>query len=116
MSEEEKVPRLTVDIIIEIHPGTVVLFERKNPPPGWALPGGFVDYGESLEEAAVREAEEETRETRKVFTVFHSGQNDGVGEDCGELKVGDFWCLGPELNQRRRDFQSLALPTELPRQ
>ena len=38
----------------------VVLIERKNPPPGWALPGGFVDYGETLEAAAVREAREET--------------------------------------------------------
>jgi 8-oxo-dGTP diphosphatase len=48
-----------VDIIIEIDKG-VVLIERKNAPLGWALPGGFVDYGESLEAAAIREAREET--------------------------------------------------------
>jgi 8-oxo-dGTP diphosphatase len=53
-------PLLTVDIIIRMTRGTVVLIERKNPPYGWALPGGFVDYGESLEEAAWREAREET--------------------------------------------------------
>lgn len=57
-------PIPTVDIIIEIRDARgregIVLIERKNPPPGWALPGGFVDYGESLEAAAVREALEET--------------------------------------------------------
>ncbi len=56
-------PLLTVDIIIEMtdRPGRpIVLIERKYPPPGWALPGGFVDVGESLEVAALREAREET--------------------------------------------------------
>jgi len=52
-------PFPTVDIIIEIQ-GGIVLIERRNPPYGWALPGGFVDYGERLEDAAVREAYEET--------------------------------------------------------
>jgi 8-oxo-dGTP diphosphatase len=54
-----KNPTPTVDIIIELA-GGIVLIERANPPHGWALPGGFVDYGESFEEAAVREAREET--------------------------------------------------------
>ena len=56
-------PQLTADIIIEMidRPGRpIVLIERKFPPPGWALPGGFVDVGETLENAAVREAREET--------------------------------------------------------
>jgi len=53
-------PTPTVDIIIEIDGKHIVLIMRKNEPVGWAIPGGFVDYGESLEEAAVREAKEET--------------------------------------------------------
>ena len=54
-----KNPLPTVDIIIELK-GGIVLIDRKNLPFGWALPGGFVDYGESLEQAALREALEET--------------------------------------------------------
>lgn len=52
-------PFPTVDIIICVG-DKIVLIERRNEPKGWALPGGFVDYGESLEEAARREAFEET--------------------------------------------------------
>lgn len=56
-------PIIAADIIIELldQPGRpIVLIERKNPPHGWAIPGGFVDVGETLEHAAVREAQEET--------------------------------------------------------
>jgi 8-oxo-dGTP diphosphatase len=56
---EHRNPIPTVDIIIEID-GGIVLIERKNPPVGWALPGGFVDEGESVSSAARREALEET--------------------------------------------------------
>ena len=59
MSEKLPNPLLTVDIIIEIA-GSIVLIERKNIPHGWAIPGGFVDYGESVETAAARESKEET--------------------------------------------------------
>lgn len=59
MAEPYRNPLPTVDIIIEVK-GGIVLIERKNPPHGWAIPGGFVDYGESVEACAVREAREET--------------------------------------------------------
>ena len=63
-------PIPTVDIIIEVK-GGIVLIERRNPPPGWAIPGGFVDYGESLEAAAVREAREETSLKVKLIEQFY---------------------------------------------
>ncbi len=102
-------PVPTVDIIIEVD-DRIVLIERKNPPYGWALPGGFVDYGESFELAAVREAEEETglavrglaqfrtysdpeRDPRQhtVSTVFIV-QADGqpvAGDDAGKAELFD---------------------------
>ncbi len=100
-------PTPTVDIIIDIG-GRIVLIKRKNPPYGWALPGGFVDYGESFETAAVREAKEETgldvtdlkqmhtysnpnRDARMhtASTVF-TGRAEGVpkaGDDAGEIAL-----------------------------
>jgi len=56
-------PALAADVIIELidRPGRpIVLIERRNPPHGWAIPGGFVDIGETVEHAAMREAHEET--------------------------------------------------------
>ncbi len=69
--EKYRNPFPTVDIIIEMERGGIILIKRKNPPFGWALPGGFVDYGESLESAAVREAEEET--SLKVALKYQLG-------------------------------------------
>lgn len=63
-------PVPTVDIIIEMG-GKIVLIERKNPPSGWALPGGFIDYGEAAEDAARREAREETGLEITELRQFH---------------------------------------------
>jgi O-acetyl-ADP-ribose deacetylase (regulator of RNase III)/ADP-ribose pyrophosphatase YjhB (NUDIX family) len=69
-------PFTTVDAIIEIN-GGIVIIERSNPPFGWALPGGFVDYGESLEEAVTREAKEETGLDLENLVQFHTYSDPG---------------------------------------
>jgi len=61
-------PLLTVDIIIRYQDG-IVLIERKNPPPVWALPGGFVDAGESLEKAAIE------KQKRRHLSMSHWWNN-----------------------------------------
>ena len=98
-------PVPTVDIIIEAkdqsgRPG-IVLIKRRNPPEGWALPGGFVDYGESVENAAFREAEEETSMVVKNLEQFHVYSDPSrdprghtvtvvfTGDGEGELKAKD---------------------------
>lgn len=84
MGNRYRNPSLSVDIIIEMKAtmveetagertdGGILLIKRKNPPYGWALPGGFVDYGESLEAAAVREAREETSLEVTLLEQFYT--------------------------------------------
>ena len=93
-------PVPTVDIIIEIG-DKIVLIKRQNPPYGWALPGGFVDYGESYEDAAAREALEETGLTVQDLFQFHTYSDPGrdprqhtastvfIGQAQGNPKAGD---------------------------
>jgi ADP-ribose pyrophosphatase YjhB (NUDIX family) len=72
-------PKPVVDIIIEMD-GGIVLIKRKNPPFGWAIPGGFVDYGETVEHAARREALEETGlevDDLRQFHVYSDPHRDG---------------------------------------
>ncbi len=71
ISRKSRNPIPTVDLIIEYNKG-IILIERKNPPDGWALPGGFVDYGETLESAARREAKEETGLDVELIRQFHA--------------------------------------------
>ncbi len=86
-------PMLTVDIIIAMRdrPGRpVVLIERRNPPHGWALPGGFVDVGERLEAAARREAREETSlqvELEFLLGCYSDPQRDARGHSVSAVYV-----------------------------
>jgi 8-oxo-dGTP diphosphatase len=114
-------PTPTVDIIIELidRPHRpIVLIERLNPPYGWAIPGGFVDYGESLESAAQREANEETglavqlieqffvysdpiRDPRQhtisvVFIATSTGEPH-AGDDAKHLSIFHLWELPTNL-------------------
>ena len=96
----ENGPLVTVDAIIEIE-GGILLIERSNPPFGLALPGGFVDYGESLEEAVAREVEEETGlkvvELKQLHTYsdpgrdprFHTIGTVFIAQAKGKPKAGD---------------------------
>jgi 8-oxo-dGTP diphosphatase len=93
-------PALTVDVIIE-RAGGVVLVRRRYPPPGWAIPGGFVEPGEPPWRAAVREAREETGldvELTELFHVYGDPARDArrhtvsvvyLGRALGSLAAGD---------------------------
>jgi 8-oxo-dGTP diphosphatase len=99
-----KNPTPTVDIIIEIIENNlekIVVIKRKNPPHGYALPGGFVDEGEPLWNAAIREAKEETSldvEIYKQFFIYSDPSRDKrqhtvstvfIGKACGTPKGED---------------------------
>jgi 8-oxo-dGTP diphosphatase len=73
MPVPDRQPRLAADCIIQLggDPRRIVLVRRKNPPHGWAIPGGFVDYGESVEAAAIREMKEETGLDVRLVRQLH---------------------------------------------
>ena len=71
MGGEQRNPFPTVDIIIELDGGDIVMIERGHEPHGWAIPGGFVDTGETLVAAARREAKEETGLDVEIVELFH---------------------------------------------
>lgn len=66
-----------MDVIIELEGQGIILIRRRNAPYGWALPGGFVEYGESLEDAARREAREETALEVALLRQLHTYSEPG---------------------------------------
>ncbi len=90
MTTRPETPPVTVDVIVPIG-GGVVLVERKYPPPGWALPGGFVEPGESLAQAARRELKEETGldvELTEQFFAYSDPRRDPRGPTVSVVYVG----------------------------
>ena len=133
VTERYKNPYPTVDVIVEIS-GKIVLIKRRNPPFGWAIPGGFIDYGESADDAAIREIKEETglditnleqfrcysdpgRDPRfhtitTVFTAKSTG-TPSAGDDAAEFGLFDRYNLPSPLafdhEQILRDYFSSRL-------
>jgi 8-oxo-dGTP diphosphatase len=88
-------PFLATDILIELmdRPGRpILLIERRNPPEGWAIPGGFVDRGESVEHAARREAREETGldvRLKALLGVYSDPARDPRQHTCSAVYVAE---------------------------
>lgn len=119
MSEGHRNPVPTVDVIIEIGAEReVVLIERKNAPHGWALPGGFVDYGEPLSAAARREALEETGLAvglKVLLGVYSDPARDSRLHTVSTVYVGEAegQPVGGDDAARARCFAIDALPDVL---
>jgi len=118
-------PALTVDIIIEMpatnapltgrHHTPIVLIERKNPPFGWALPGGFVDIGESTAHAACREAMEETSlpvKLKALLGVYSDPARDPRGHSVSVVYIAE--STGEPCAADDAAAVQLFAPTDLP--
>ena len=112
-----KTPLLTVDVVIELpnDANRVILIERRNAPYGWALPGGFVDVGETVETAAVREAQEETGldvVLKALLGVYSSPDRDPRGHSVSVTFVGEARGV-PRCGDDARDARAFD-PEHLP--
>ena len=113
-----KNPTPTVDCIVELPGERIVLIRRKNPPIGWALPGGFVDEGEPLHKACVREVQEETGlevDLSEQFFTYSDPARDPRKHTISTVYIG--WAEGEPKGSddaaEARTFPISELPTEL---
>jgi len=107
-------PPIAADVIAEIG-DRIVLIERKNFPPGWAIPGGFVDVGETVEDAAVRELLEETSlevDLRALLGIYSRPDRDPRGQTVTAVYVGR--ARGTPRAQDDAKGIDLYLPTQPP--
>ena len=114
-------PLLAADAIIELADRAgrpIVLIERRNPPWGWAIPGGFVDVGERVEEAAIREAREETDlkvTLLALLGIYSDPARDPRGRTVTAVYVAEARGEPKAMDDARalRIFPASALPTPL---
>lgn len=111
-------PALAADIVIELsdRPGRpIVLIERLNPPHGWAIPGGFVDVGETVEAAAIREAQEETGlnvTLKALLGCYSRPERDARGHTVSLVYVAEAQGQ-PQAQDDAKDFV-ICTPEQLP--
>jgi 8-oxo-dGTP diphosphatase len=115
---EHRNPKPTVDVVILLADDRVVLIERRNEPRGWALPGGFVDEGETLDAAAAREAREETGlevELTEQFHAYSDPRRDPRGHTISTVFIGRAagQPQGADDAARAEAFAWTALPSPL---
>lgn len=115
---EYRNPKPTVDCIIELPGERIVLIRRANPPIGWALPGGFVDEGEPLDAAAIREVKEETGMDVKLveqFFTYSDPKRDPRQHTLSTVYIGtaEGAPQGSDDAAEARTFTLDALPTDL---
>lgn len=110
--------RAAADVVIELAADQVVLVRRRNPPLGWAIPGGFIEVGETAEQAAAREAFEETGldvELVELFHVYSDPQRDPRQHTLSVVFIGraDGDPTGGDDAVEARLFSEFDLPTEI---
>jgi 8-oxo-dGTP diphosphatase len=113
-----KTPAVTVDCIVELPGDRIVLIRRAKPPPGWALPGGFVDEGEPLHDACVREVQEETGlsvDLTEQFFTYSDPKRDPRRHTVSAVYIG--WAEGEPKGAddaaEARAFKLDELPKDL---